>query len=201
MSNATLQWDAIVLSGGEGRRLGGVSKAEVSVAGRPLLGHALDGATGARNTVVVGPVTALHPAAMTTREDPHGGGPVAGIAAGVRHLASGAHGLASPWLLVLACDAPRAREVIPALTQEAATASLDVDGVWMVDGDGREQPLVAMYRHESLVTAIASIGTTHGASVRRLTAALTMRAVVDASGATRDADTWDDVAHLREALS
>ena len=58
---AVVSHDAIVLAGGEGRRLGGVTKANVEVAGRRLLVHALDAAAGARRIVVAGPEALARP--------------------------------------------------------------------------------------------------------------------------------------------
>ncbi|XVV06848.1 molybdenum cofactor guanylyltransferase [Actinosynnema sp. CA-248983] len=65
-------WDAVVLAGGRGSRLGGVDKAAVEVGGRTLLDHALDAVRGARRTVVVGPEKPV-PGVVWTREEPPGG--------------------------------------------------------------------------------------------------------------------------------
>ncbi len=48
-------YDAIVLAGGLGQRLGGIDKAMLSVGGRPILAHVLAAAAGAGRRIVVGP--------------------------------------------------------------------------------------------------------------------------------------------------
>ena len=53
-----ISFDAIVLAGGQGSRLGGVDKAELKVGGVRLLDRALTACRGASTTVVVGPVEA-----------------------------------------------------------------------------------------------------------------------------------------------
>lgn len=95
-------YDAVVLAGGRARRLGGVSKPDVAVGGRRLLDRTLEATVGAREVVVVGPAEVAPPGVRVTREDPPGGGPVAGLAAGLAALPDGA-----AWVLVLACDLPR----------------------------------------------------------------------------------------------
>src|SRR5665648_985882 len=79
-------FDAIVLAGGEGIRLGGVDKAAVPVGGRPMLAHVLDAVAGARRTVVVAPPTVATFGVDRVQEDPPLGGPAAGLAAGLTHL-------------------------------------------------------------------------------------------------------------------
>uniref|UniRef100_UPI00165DB73E molybdenum cofactor guanylyltransferase n=1 Tax=Actinotalea sp. JY-7885 TaxID=2758576 RepID=UPI00165DB73E len=74
-----MTFDAIVLAGGQGRRLGRVSKPDVVVAGRTLLDHALAATAGARRVVVVGPPELARPGVTVVREDPPSGGPVAGV--------------------------------------------------------------------------------------------------------------------------
>ncbi|WP_250448303.1 NTP transferase domain-containing protein, partial [Actinotalea sp. C106] len=81
-----LRHDAMVLAGGTGARLGGVSKPEVTVADRELLDHVLDATAGADRVVVVGPAALARPGVLTVLEDPPRGGPAAGIAAGLDAL-------------------------------------------------------------------------------------------------------------------
>ncbi|MEO7126392.1 MAG: nucleotidyltransferase family protein [Nakamurella sp.] len=72
----------ILLTGGAGRRLGGVDKASIDVGGDTLFDRAVAAALG-RPVVVVGPERLTQHSVTFTREDPPGGGPAAGIAAGV----------------------------------------------------------------------------------------------------------------------
>jgi len=101
-------------------------------------------------------------------------------------------------VLVLACDMPFAAGAIPALLA-AASAAPDALGAWGVDGDGREQPLLAVYRAGLLKEQLAELaagGVLTGRSMRELTAGGAMVAV-PVAGAAADADTWDDVERLR----
>ena len=80
------EFDAIILAGGRGSRLGGVSKADLTVGGRRLLDVVLEAVRRARTTVVVGPVAAPD-GVLVTLEDPPGTGPAAGIVAGLEAVA------------------------------------------------------------------------------------------------------------------
>ncbi len=183
-------FDALVLAGGRAARLG-TPKPGLVVAGRPLLEHALAATSGARRTVVVGPEELAAPGRYTlTREDPPFGGPVAGIAAGLAALPDDD---GAPWVLVLACDVPRAAEAVPALLA-AARALPDDPPVHAVHAvrDGREQWLVGLYRRAAVEGALAALPAAHGASVRRLLAGLPAVVVPDEDGATDDVDTWED---------
>lgn len=192
-----IAYDAVVLAGGEARRLGGISKAEVPVAGRPLLDHALAAVADARRCVVVGPPELTRPGVATTLEDPPLGGPVAGIDAGLAALGVGGE----PRIVVLACDVPRAGAILPGLL--AALADPEVDGAVAVDPDGHRQTLVGAYRRTSLVAALAALradGGVHGRSVKQLVAGLRLVGVADPGGLAADADTWQDVAALDAAI-
>lgn len=188
-----MTFDAVVLAGGRARRLGGVSKADVVVAGRPLLDHVLGAAAGARRIVVVAPPGVERPGVLRVLEDPPSGGPVAGLEAGLRALADD-----DAPVLVLACDVPRAAAAVADLL---AALTDDVDGAHLVDDDGHAQ-LVAVYRRPALRAALEAVATADGAvrdvSVRRLHAHLVLATVPDA-GRGADADTWDDV-HRLDAL-
>ena len=97
--SAESEYDAIVLAGGAGRRLGGVDKAALEVGGRTLLDRVLAALVDARRVVVVGPSRSLPPGVIVTSEQPPGGGPVAGLAAGLDLVEA-------PLVAVLACDLP-----------------------------------------------------------------------------------------------
>jgi molybdopterin-guanine dinucleotide biosynthesis protein A len=193
-------FDAVVLAGGRGQRLGGASKPEVLVAGRTLLDRALDATLEARRTVVVGPPHLARPGVPTVLEDPPSGGPVAGIDAGLTALGLHADDDDVP-VLVLACDVPRAAAAVPVLVA-ALLADAGADGAHLVRA-GRAQ-LVAVHHRRSLRSALdglAADGELRGASVRRLLDRLRMVPVPDPEGLADDADTWDDVARLETLLS
>ncbi|MEZ0446463.1 molybdenum cofactor guanylyltransferase [Cellulomonas sp. ICMP 17802] len=184
-------FDAVVLAGGRGRRLGGARKPEVVVGGRALLDHALAAVADADRVVVVGPGDLARPGVATVLEDPPDGGPVAGLAAGLAFL--GSDGLVA----VLACDVPRAGAALPALLAAAAD---DVDGARLVSADGRPQHLVAVYRAASLARSLAALPAVRGASMRELLAGLRLVDVPDTGDAAADADTWADVERLDAEL-
>ena len=192
-----IQYDAVVLAGGEGSRLGGVSKAEVLLAGRHLLDHALAAVADAQRRIVVGPGELARPGVPTTLEDPPLGGPVAGIDAGLEWL--GTDG--PPLVVVLACDVPSAGPLVQRLL--AAVASTVSDGAVAVDADGHRQLLVGAYRRASLATALDALrddGGVHGRAVKRLVAGLRLVEVADPEGLAADADTWQDVTALDAAI-
>ena len=76
--------DLVVLAGGRGTRMGGRDKASIELGGRTLLERVLTADLGGR-VVVVGE-TAVPDGVRRTVEDPPGGGPVAGIGAGLDAL-------------------------------------------------------------------------------------------------------------------
>jgi len=190
-----VEFDAVVLAGGRGSRLGGVSKADLVVGGVRLLDRVLDAARDARTRVVVGDVE-VPDGVLLTREDPPGTGPAAGLAAGLAAVESPA-----PWTLVLACDLPDATGVVPALLDAASAAGPEVDGCCARGRDGSTQWLLALYRTEPLHCAVAAYGDPRNRSVRGMLAPLTLTLVEPAGGVADDLDTWADHArwnaHLR----
>lgn len=153
-----LAFDAVVLAGGRASRLG-TSKPRLVVDGARLLDHVLAATRDARATVVVGPDDLASDAYVLTREDPPFGGPVAGAAAGLAALPDGA----APWVLLLACDVPRAAEAVPLLVAGASAASRTsttdddgIDGVHLA-AEGRAQWLVGLYRREALDAAVVRV--------------------------------------------
>lgn len=181
-------WDAIILAGGRGERLGGVSKSDIVVGDISLLDRALAAVAGAREVVIVG--GPRREGVRWTLEDPPGGGPAAGVLAGLAALADGRE--ASPWTLVLAVDSPGAADAIPGLL--AARAA---DGAWVVENGGRAQQLLAVYR----TAALGLDGDPHSAPMRTLVAGLDMVPVADPAAAAHDVDTWGDVEFWKGRLS
>jgi molybdopterin-guanine dinucleotide biosynthesis protein A len=142
--------DALVLAGGRGSRLGAPSKPDYVLGGRRLLDVALSAVRSARRTVVVGPGPAPE-GVLLTREDPPFGGPVAAVAAGMDVLPDHA-----AWTLLLACDLPGAEAGVERLL--SADPDRDVDGVCLVDRDGRLQWLLGCYRTAALQARLADRG-------------------------------------------
>lgn len=199
-----LAYDAVILAGGRAARLDGTSKAGLVVGGARLLDRALAASSRAGQVVVVGPTSlagalpARDPASGhagpvpgLTSEDPPYGGPVAGLAAGLRALSDAR----APWVLLLAVDVPRAAQAIDHL--ELAVARGPVDGAYLVRG-GRAQWLVGLYRREALDAALDRIET-EGAPMKRLVGALRCVEVPDRAGWSDDIDTPADAARLGAA--
>lgn len=175
----------VVLTGGTGRRLGGVDKARLSVGGSSLLSRAV--ATGS----LLGPVVVVGPpvdgvAARFVREDPPGGGPAAALLAGVSSLSS------CSLVVALAVDMP----LVSGATLERLVGAVgSADGALLVDGDGREQYLCAAYSREALVSAAPA--SVEGLSLRRLVAGLSLVGVPALGDEARDVDTPADLDAVR----
>jgi molybdopterin-guanine dinucleotide biosynthesis protein A len=173
--------DALILAGGRSSRLEGSAKQNLRIAGVSLLQGTVDAvrAVGARHVVVVGDEAAE--GAVTLREEPAFGGPVAAIAAGLRALTGGADAV-----IVLACDMPRIPSALPNLL-----ASFSGDGVIAVDR-GRRQQLAVVAAPGSLSRAVAALPRVDDAAMRMLLAELDLTDVAVPDGATDDIDTWED---------
>jgi len=185
-------FDAVVLAGGQGSRLGGVSKADLVVGGVRLLDRVLEAVAGASTVVVVGRVTAPE-GVLVTSEEPAGSGPAAGIAAGLDAIAS-----PSPWTLILACDLPDASGAVAAL--RAASVAGGGDAFAVRNAEGTPEWLLGLYRTEALRQAAAGYGDPRNRSVRGMLGPLAP-ALVDPGQPVGDLDTWADHArwnaHLR----
>jgi molybdopterin-guanine dinucleotide biosynthesis protein A len=198
-------FDALILAGGSGRRLGGVDKAALVVAGLPLLDRVLEASAAARNTVVVGQPRPTVRAVGWTQEDPPGGGPVPGLAAGLVALrgltpvspsGSVSESDETGIVVVLATDLPWLRSsdverLVAALERDSAA-----EAALFFDAEGRTQPLVAAYRASSLEAALAAVGSLIGTAVRLVVHQLAVVTVPDL-GAAGDCDTPDQLAAAR----
>jgi molybdopterin-guanine dinucleotide biosynthesis protein A len=187
-------FDAVVLAGGTARRLDGVSKPDVELAGRRLLDHTLAATAGARRVVVVAPESVAVPDGVArTLEDPPHGGPVAGLAAGLAaldgHPAGGRD--TAPLLLVLSCDVPFAAGAVPRLLAAVGEGS---DGACLRDASGYLQWLVGVYRTDALRARLDALAPgLRGSSVRALLAPLHLTAVPARGQEAADIDTWADL--------
>jgi len=187
--------DAVILAGGRASRLGGAAKPDLRVGDSSLLEHATAAATRARarHTIIVGPERDLR-GVHFVREDPPHGGPVAALAAAL-------HLVESEWLLLLAADLPRATSVVDLLLAAASTPPDDIDGVALIDADGRPQWLAGLYRTTAIRHAIdgliAAHGTTQDSSLHRILSPLTITLAPDPDGVALDVDTWQDISSAR----
>ncbi|QIK68079.1 NTP transferase domain-containing protein [Nocardioides sp. HDW12B] len=188
---------AVVLAGGTAARLGGADKASIELAGVTLLERALSATVTAVEVVVVGdPVPTTRPATFTV-EDPRGGGPAAGLLAGLR-----AFYREPDLVLVLAVDMPRVGPgTFARLLGAVVTPGRDggPDGALLVGDGGRRQPLCAAYRTAALRrVAPESREDEHGLPVHRLVGALDLVEVAEVADESHDVDTWSDLRELRE---
>ncbi|RKS09604.1 molybdopterin-guanine dinucleotide biosynthesis protein A [Nocardiopsis sp. Huas11] len=189
--------DAVVLAGGEGRRMGGVDKPGLTVGGSTLLervaavvrSHSSDA-----GVTVVGPPRES-PRARYVREDPPGSGPVPALRAGLAHVERA-------WFALLAADLPHLTVGHLAALADALRAgddgSEDTAGAVFVDTDGREQWLTGIWRTAAVREAVADY---RGRSLYGLLGPLSPRLVPLTDGhAAFDVDTPDDLARARRAL-
>jgi molybdopterin-guanine dinucleotide biosynthesis protein A len=178
-------YDAVVLAGGAARRLGGADKPAVDVGGVALLDRVLAALPAGCRVVVVGPPRPVGRPVAWTREDPPGGGPAAGLAAGLA-LTSTAY------VAVLACDLPFLQ---PDTVEALAAAALGRDGALLVDATGRDQLLCGVHRRAALAGALAT--DPPPTSIRALLAGLDLARLTDTADAAADCDTPADLARAR----
>jgi molybdopterin-guanine dinucleotide biosynthesis protein A len=181
----------VVLTGGGAARFGGADKASIEVAGETLLERALRALAEVQDVVVVGDEVPTGRPVTFLREDPPGGGPAAGLLAGLAGFPR-----VPRLVVVLAVDMPL---VTPGTVRRLA-ASAAVDGALLVDGDGRRQYLCAVYRTEALRAAAPGLPEQHGLPVRRLVGDLELVEVPAVGGEAQDVDTWDDLRAVRSQL-
>ena len=179
-------YDAVILAGGQGERLGGASKADLVVGDERLLDTVLRAVEGARTRVVVGEVDVPY-WIVRTMEDPPGGGPAAGVEAGLDAVTEPAD-----WTVLLACDLPGAVDAVGELLAEVDVEA-DVDGYCLVHADGRPQWLYGAYRTVSLRLAFARFESSANLSMRRLLADSHLALVTPTSADVTDIDTTDDL--------
>jgi molybdenum cofactor guanylyltransferase len=191
---------AVILAGGQGRRLGGRDKPAMMLDGRRLLDRALDAVGrdggGGCPTVVVGPPRDLPGWVISCREDPSGGGPAAAVAAGVAVLPELP---ANAIVAVLAADLPgitgdtidRLCAALTAATPSAPMANAPA-GALLVDSADRRQYLTGVWRLAGLADAIGRRERWNGAPLRELLAPVPVIEIPGVGRETADIDTPDD---------
>ncbi|OLO54153.1 molybdopterin-guanine dinucleotide biosynthesis protein MobA [Actinomyces oris] len=191
--------DVIVLAGGTGRRLDGVSKPDVVARGLRLLDHVLAGLERLREQgLALGRVCVVAPAevalpgdVLRALEDPPLGGPVAGIAAGLELL--GGSDPVAGLTGILTCDAPLSWRALPSLYRALAEAGPELDGACARDGD-HTQYLLGLYRRRALTAAVTPDGMPlRDTAVRRALGPLHVTAIPTPHDVVRDLDTWAEV--------
>lgn len=170
-------YDAMVLAGGTGRRLGGADKPGLVVGGRTLLDRVLSACAGARRTVVVGPERPTYRPVVWTREEPVGGGPVAALAAGLELVTADT-------VVLLAAD-------LPFLDPELVDVLGGNPGS-VTETDGRPQWLCSSWSTEVLRESLAGVPV-DGARLRDVLGPLEPDRVTDEQPRGDAPETWFDV--------
>ncbi|MDO4259192.1 MAG: NTP transferase domain-containing protein [Actinomycetaceae bacterium] len=199
----------IIVAGGQGVRLGGVSKADLDLGGR-LLDRVLEAIAGLGrgHIVVVAPDTVeVRPCVgnmqvSRTMEEPPGGGPLAGIGAGVDFLAQEVKVASDDLVVISSVDLPGIGAIVWDLVQAAREAG-DVDGAIAYGGAGEpfDQYLLGVYRFGALCQALAQVAGVeagfgqhlHSIGVRRALRTLSLIRVPASEEACRDIDSPEDL--------
>jgi len=138
----------VVLAGGTSRRFGS-DKLAAPLGGSTVLDTVLGSLPPHWPVVVVGPPRDCRRPVTWTREDPPGGGPLAGVAAGV-------DAVTTDLVAVVAGDMPYAGPAIVTLVAALRTAPVAVGAVVAVDAHGVANPLLAAYRTASVREVLPS---------------------------------------------
>lgn len=192
----------VVLAGGSSRRLGHDKLAAALDDGTVLdaLLSSLERWLPGVPVVCVGPSRVTRRPVRWVREDPPGGGPVAGLGRALDALSALPDGEVGAlpddaWLAAVAGDQPFAGEAVAVLARAAGEAPSDVDAV-LASADGHLQPLLAAYRVGPLRAAIGDQRADR--SVRSVVRELRVREVAVPAGSALDVDTADDLERARE---
>ena len=189
-----LRLGAIILTGGTAARMDGVDKAAIELDGVTLLERALAATMSAIEVVVVGEQVPTTRPVTWTIENPAGGGPAAGLLAGLDRF------LREPDLVaVLAVDMPKVNAGTIARLTWVVEEDASYDGAVLVDPDGRTQPLCAVYRTASVRRVRPdSLEEEFGLPMKTLLAHLILAHVPAVGSEARDIDTWEDLTDLRD---
>lgn len=184
-ARATADVTVVVLAGGTSRRFGS-DKLAAPLRGSTVLDTVVASLPPRWPVVVVGPPRDCGRRVTWTREDPPGGGPLAGVAAGVALVVT-------DLVAVVAGDMPYAGPALVALVDALRTAPPEVEGVVAADDDGVANPLLAAYRVAAVRAMLPSPAHDRPA---KLLLGLAHLEVAVAGPATRDVDTPADLEEL-----
>lgn len=190
---------AIVLTGGRGTRLGGVDKASLTIGAHTLLDRLIRELVPATIVVVGRPAPTSVPVHFT-REDPPGGGPAAGVTAGMTALLAAA---GSPeevenradYVAILAVDHPGVtRATVGRLLDGAAHAV--PRGAVLVTGQRRHYGVMVCHVAE-LVGQLRRHTSWHNQSLRTMLDPIIGATVPARDAEARDVDSVEDLAWWR----
>ena len=177
----------VLLAGGGSRRFGG-DKLAAPLGSATVLDAVLGGLPPDCAVVVVGPERPTLREVRWTREEPAGGGPLAGVAAGALVVES-------PLVAVVAGDMPDGGRAVPVLADVLRHSGTEVTGAVAVDGTGRPNPLLSVWRTEAVRAALPDDA--RGLPARTLLGLPHVEVAVDPAS-VRDIDTRADLAALRD---
>ncbi|WP_315901196.1 NTP transferase domain-containing protein [Rhodococcus sp. BP22] len=191
MNSENPKFDAIVLAGGRGSRMGGVDKPALTVGRRSMIGIAVEAVGRAGLIVTVGPTRHdLDSRVLQTQESPAGSGPVAAVAAGLSALQESSADV----VVILAADLPFVdANSVDALL--AASLTNSTGATFVRDETGRTQYLCGVWDRSKLVATLARVGTLANRSVRSIVP--DDCAVLDLSEVSGDCDTVEDLYRAR----
>lgn len=173
-----------MLCGGEARRFG-ADKVSALLAGHALLDHVLGDLPQAWEVICVGPERNTERPARWVRESPPGGGPLAGVLAGVQAARD-------EILVVLAGDTPGAGSLAERLV-DALAAHPEAAAAVAKSPDGQPNPLLAAYRR---TPALALIGDSGHDRPARLMLDLDHVTVAVSAAAAQDVDSPGDLSRI-----
>lgn len=185
-----MSFAAVILAGGRATRLSGVDKVAIEVGGRSLLRRAVDAVAGAEPIVVVGAKRPMGVPVRWTVEQPPGGGPLAGLVAGMAAVPPEVDEVA-----VLAADLLGVTTDTVTRLRAALRAEKNAAGVVLVDSAGRLQWLIGVWHPTALRRALPN--RPHGLSLRHSLGTLPASAIPAEPGETDDLDTPEDLDRLR----
>lgn len=181
-------YDAVVLAGGSSSRFGG-DKLGAVVDGIALLDRVLAATSGAHQRIVVGERRPVQVDVLWTSERPPGGGPAAGLVAGLALVTA-------PEVALLAGDLPY---VGASTLERLLAAGARLDGAVLVDSTGRRQTLCCVVAAGALRGRAARQADWHGCSVHSLLAGLRLAEVAARAGEAHDVDFPHDLDEPQEA--
>jgi molybdopterin-guanine dinucleotide biosynthesis protein A len=177
----------------------GRHKPAIVVGGRPIVERVLDAVAG-WPVVVVGSAEGVPAGTRVVSEEPPGGGPVAGIAAGFASLTTG------PYAAELGSSAPDVVVVLagdlPLLTRQHLSDLVDAvvavdDRVAVTRSSSGPNWLCSAWPSELLRLRLLAVGGPAGVSVRRLLGEVARVEVPDLADVAVDVDTPGDLEVVR----
>lgn len=182
----------MVLAGGRGSRLGGVAKGEIRLGGERLIDIVAGAALGSGCERVVTSGNVTSELALSVRENPPFGGPVAGLAAALPEVKT-------DWIMLLASDLPHARLLCHLLAESFHHMDPELDGLVTLT-DFRIQWLAGIYRRDAIEAAFERLDRVEGSSLRSVLGGLKLREVQDPEGLAHDMDTPEDLEAFKASM-